>query len=124
MYKFLLFLPRLQILRLRIFQAGISDEILTETVTKLKEATSIELVLLSQTKLLCYQTNYKQIDKIISDFQTNTVNHLQITKCHIAENLVIKTIFDKCSTKLQIIDFTGSSIKDEGLCGFAHIPSK
>ena len=117
MDKFDLFvslLPSLQIMKLRIFQAGISDEVAVALV-KLKEFTKIEFVLLSQTKFLCYQTDNKQIYKIISHHPTNTVSYLQIIDCCITDSRVLKMIFNKCSFNLQFIDFAGSSIKDKGV---------
>ncbi|XP_065894714.1 uncharacterized protein [Dysidea avara] len=117
LHIFSLFLPNIQILKLNIFQASISDEVALESLTNLKKVTEVEYTLLSQTKLMCNQTCDKQIDKIISQIShtaSNTINYLQITDCQISCNEVLDAIFSKCSSKLQLIDFTGSSIKDKG----------
>ena len=111
--KFTEYLPDLQIEKIRIFQAGISD-LVAVSLAQLKKFTKFEYVLLSQTKLLCYQTGSKQIDKTISHHPNNSLTYLQITDCHITNSEVIKIILNKCSSKLEFINFTGSSIKDKG----------
>jgi len=100
------FLHNWPTVKLSIFQAGISDEVALEAVKKLKEFTKVEFVLLSHTKLLCCQSGCQQVDKIISLHPTHAVSYLQITDCHIENPQVLKSIFNKCSSKLQFIDFT------------------
>ena len=108
------FLPKLHILRLTIFQSRILDDVAEETATKLKQTNNVSFVLLSQNKLLCYQTCDKSINKIISSNPTNTVTDIQITDCHIADAYALKVIFDKCLSQLQSIDLSRSLIKDKG----------
>ena len=108
------FLPSLQVLKFFILQTGLSDKIAMEIATKLNNFSKLEYVLASQTKLLCFQTCDKQIERIILHHPTNVVNDLKVTECHISNIEVLRVTLNKCSSKLQCIDLTGCFIGDKG----------
>ena len=126
LHIFQLLLYILPILKLKIFQAGVSDEVASESVTKLKKVTEVEYTLLSQTKLMCYLTYDKQIDKIISHIASNAINDLPRTDCRIAHNEVLDTnnILWKAVEKnynVVTLEITRYKISDGELCQLGFI---